>query len=423
MKSAVLLVAYQCGPDMGSVSQIGWEWYARLAKRRPVTLITHVRNRAALEARGAPLPDTTVHYIDTEWLAGPLFRLACRLFPGREHAIFLLSSLDYFLFDRLALRQARRWMGEGKKWGIVHVPTPVSSAAGTALDHLGLPLVRGPLNCGLANPRGFDDVLRQESQWLNRARRLGQWWSAWTERHATRRLTLTATQATQAAIPARQKWNSLMMLENAIDPTRFVATPWPPAPGPDNPLKVLFTGRMIPMKGVNFLLEATARLVHQHGIPVELTLAGDGAQRKAWEQLACSLEIAGLCRFLGNMPLQEIPGLMQQCHVFCLPSVRESGGAVLLEAMASARPVIAFRYGGPAELVTPATGVLIDAEAPQTLIEKMAEALLDCYRNPARWAAMGIAGANMVHNPSPLGYSWEQKLDMAEFLYASIEKP
>ena len=51
----LILSAYQCGPGMGSVSQIGWEWYSRLAGRLPLTLVTHSRNRAALEKAGAPL--------------------------------------------------------------------------------------------------------------------------------------------------------------------------------------------------------------------------------------------------------------------------------------------------------------------------------------------------------------------------------
>ena len=53
-KIRVLLSAYQCGAGMGSVSQIGWEWYLRLSKPCEVTLLTHVRNRSALEAAGSP---------------------------------------------------------------------------------------------------------------------------------------------------------------------------------------------------------------------------------------------------------------------------------------------------------------------------------------------------------------------------------
>ena len=54
-RRCILLVAYQCGPGMGSVSQIGWEWYTRLCESHDVTLVTHPRNRPALAAAGAPL--------------------------------------------------------------------------------------------------------------------------------------------------------------------------------------------------------------------------------------------------------------------------------------------------------------------------------------------------------------------------------
>src|SRR6185503_9918067 len=86
----VLLAAYQCGPGMGSVSQIGWEWYSRLSRRVAVTLITHIRNREALEAAGAPFNDSEIIYIDTEWFAGPLYRLAKKIFPASEHSVFLV---------------------------------------------------------------------------------------------------------------------------------------------------------------------------------------------------------------------------------------------------------------------------------------------------------------------------------------------
>ena len=96
-KIHVLLSAYQCGAGMGSVSQIGWEWYQRLSKVCQITLLTHIRNRAALEAGGVPLEDSTVIYIDTEWFAGPLYRFASRCFPHSEHPRFLIASLDFFV--------------------------------------------------------------------------------------------------------------------------------------------------------------------------------------------------------------------------------------------------------------------------------------------------------------------------------------
>ena len=156
----ILLSAYQCGPGMGSVSQIGWEWYARLACRAPTTLVTHIRNREPLTKAGAPLPYSEVVFVDTEWFAGPLYRLASRIFPRSQHAVFLISSLDFFAYDRSAETLLRRRMACGESWNIVHAVTPVSPAAPTRLHRLGLPLIIGPLNGGLGTPRLSRDHAR-----------------------------------------------------------------------------------------------------------------------------------------------------------------------------------------------------------------------------------------------------------------------
>ena len=88
----ILLSAYQCGPGMGSVSQIGWEWYSRMSRLASITLVTHVRNRECLEAAGAPLPGTEIIYIDTEWFAGTSIVSPC--------ACSLEASTRSFFFRR-----------------------------------------------------------------------------------------------------------------------------------------------------------------------------------------------------------------------------------------------------------------------------------------------------------------------------------
>ena len=115
MNMRVLLSAYHCAPGLGSVSQIGWEWYSRLARCVRVTLVAHSRNRAALERAGAPLADSDIVFVDTEWFGGPLFRLARKLFPRSQHAVSLLSSLDYFVWDRQAVRRLRTLQKQGRR--------------------------------------------------------------------------------------------------------------------------------------------------------------------------------------------------------------------------------------------------------------------------------------------------------------------
>ena len=411
----ILLVAYQCGPGMGSVSQIGWEWYARLSHEHEITLVTHVRNRAALTAAGAPLAGSDVIYVDTEWFAGPLYRLAKRLFPRSEHSVFLISSLDYFVFDWAACRQLRANIADGRRWDLIHRVTPVTLAAPTWLGRLGLPTVIGPLNSGLKDPRGFGKIMRQESTWLVRLREFGRLFDRviGSSRRAAR--ILTATRATLASVPERYRDRCRNMIENGVELARFKTAPWPHAPGPEHPLNVLFVGRLIPVKALDLLLDAVSRL-NDAGSPVELTVAGDGPMRAEWERHAAAVGLAGRVRFLGNLPLAEVSAHMQGCHVFCLPSLRESGGAVLLEAMASARPVIAMNFGGPAELVDSEVGALIELTTPLQVSEDIAARLRDVIAHPENWRRRGMAGRRRVESH----YTWPAKLVAADALYTEI---
>ena len=405
----VLLSAYQCGPGMGSVSQIGWEWYSRLAWRLPVTLVTHVRNREALAKAGAPLPGSEVVFVDTEWFAGPLYRTAKKIFPRSEHAVFLVSSLDFFVYDRDAMKALRR--RGGSTWDIVHCPTPVTTAAPTRLSALGLPVVLGPLNSGLGVPEGFRRVMRAEAGWLYPVRHLARLVDAVvgsTRRAAT---ILVATQPTLSAVPARYHGRCVSMLENGVELSRFTAAPWRDPPGVGRPLRVLFVGRLIPFKGVNYLLEAVSRVSGE--VNVELRVVGDGPMATEWKGLAEGLGLSSKVTFTGNRPLDEVAAEMRECHVFVLPSVRESGGGVLLEAMASARPVVGVAFGGPAEIVDDGVGRSLPADGPEALVQALEKVLRDVAADPEGWRRRGEEGRRRAESR----YSWDAKVDEAVRLY------
>ena len=412
----ILLMAYQCGPGMGSVSQIGWEWYSRLAEQASVTLVTHVRNREAIEKTGAPWGGPDILYIDTEWFAGPLYRFASKIFPKSQHSVFLVSSLDFFIFDYEATNRLKRMERDGARWDIAHMVTPVTTAAPTRLYQLGCPTLLGPLNAGLDSPRNFPDLLRAESSWLYPVRYLTRLldWLIGSSRHVT--LFLAATQATMKSISPRHRARAVSMLENGVDLNRFTPAGWPEPPSFHNPLRVLFVGRLVPFKALPLLFEAIVRL--DDGFPIELTVAGDGPMEEEWKQLVANLGIGRKVRFLGGQTLDQVAEQMRAAHVFCLPSIRESGGAVLLEAMASARPVIAVSFGGPAEIVDDAVGRGIPAEGPEVVIDGLAKTLRDVFRNPDAWRSRGAEGRRRAEEK----YSWDAKIQSALQLYRQVIK-
>ena len=408
----VLLSAYQCGAGMGSVSQIGWEWYQRLSTSCQVTLLTHVRNRATLEAAGVPLGDSSVIFIDTEWFAGPLYRFASRCFPRSEHPLFLISSLDFFVYDWIATRHCQRLLKAGQAWDVVHAVTPVSPMAATRLHALAIPLLLGPWNGALASPTTFPEIMQAESKWLYPVRNFGRVIDLLVGSTRNAAMILTATRSTLAGISARYRAKCRFMLENGVDLALFEPAPWPAAPTDNTPLRIAFVGRLMPVKGVAMLLEAITAL----NFPVQLTVVGEGPERSVLERVSTELGIAEKVLFTGNLPLNEVSQIIRQAHVFCLPSVRESGGAVLLEAMAVGRPVIAIDFGGPAEIVDDGVGVKLPATGKADVVQGLIKQLENVRQQPALWIARGQEGRRRVE----LYYSWDAKIASAIACYREL---
>ncbi|MDM8560367.1 glycosyltransferase family 4 protein [Candidatus Parabeggiatoa sp. HSG14] len=411
----VLLSAYHCAPGMGSVSQIGWEWYSRLVKKVQVSLITHVRNRDALLQAGAPLANSEIIFIDTEWFAKPLYWLASKLFPKDEDTRFFFSSFDFYLYDWVAVRQMKMRQKAGAQWDIIHAVTPVSPIALTRLYVLNHPLILGPWNGGLKFTKAFPEIMRQEHSWLHFIRRLGRLVGLIVRSTKNAAIILTATEATLQSISARYRSRCRPFLENGVNLDLFTPVPWPTPPSSTLPLCIVFVGRFVAFKGIPMLLEAIACLKDR--FPIKLTLVGDGPLREQWENHAKNLHINHLITWFGSASLTQVVEQIQAAHVLCLPSVRESGGAVLLEAMACARPVLTIKYGGPGEIADNEVGYVIPPEGgPIAVTKALVNSLSDIFEHPEVWRQRGETGRQRAERL----YSWDSKINQALSLYQEL---
>jgi glycosyltransferase involved in cell wall biosynthesis len=124
-------------------------------------------------------------------------------------------------------------------------------------------------------------------------------------------------------------------------------------------------------KGVDIVLEALAQAP---GAP-DLDIAGDGAKRAEYEELASRLGLDGVVTFHGLLGKPELAGLMQSARLFVLGSRYENNPCVVLEALASGLPVVATRVGGVPELLDETNGVLVEPGEPELFAAGIAEAL------------------------------------------------
>jgi glycosyltransferase involved in cell wall biosynthesis len=380
-----------------------------------VTLVTHIRNYPYLMQVGAPLAHSEMIFIDTEWFAKYLYNLSLKLFPKSETAAFLLSSLDFFVYDWLAVKQLKQRQRAGAKWDIIHAVTPVSPVTATWLHALQCPTILGPKNGGLKNPPDFPEIMKEDSSWVYPLRNFGYLLDFFigSSRNAT--VILTATQATLTSISPRYRSRCRHLLENGVDLNLFSPAPWPPFPSLTQPLRIVFIGRLVPFKGVSLLLEAIASLKDK--LPLLLTIIGEGPLKAKWQAQAEQLHLNEIITWYGMASRTQVVAQIQVAHVLCLPSVRESGGAVLLEAMACARPVIAIDFGGPAEIVDDTVGCAIPPHggAP-AVIAALTQSLHDLFEHPQVWQQRGEMGRRRAEQL----YSWESKIDQALALYEEL---
>lgn len=137
-------------------------------------------------------------------------------------------------------------------------------------------------------------------------------------------------------------------------------------------------GRLHPVKGHRALLGMLPAIVRR--CPNALLLViGDGPERAACEALARSLGMSRHVRFLGRR--SDVPRLLSAIDLVLMPSQSEGLGLAAIEALAAARPVIAFAAGGLPEVVTDGhNGRLVPAGDCQAF----ADAVTETLRDPAR---------------------------------------
>ena len=135
--------------------------------------------------------------------------------------------------------------------------------------------------------------------------------------------------------------------------------------------RFLSVALLVKEKGIHYLMEAMHLLVHRGVKSFELIVGGDGPARHMLEDRVKALGLEEHCRFLGLLTQQEVKHWMQQCDVFVLPSLGETFGVVLGEAMACGKPVIATRSGGSEFIMTHETGLFVDVANPVALAEIM----------------------------------------------------
>jgi glycosyltransferase involved in cell wall biosynthesis len=367
----VLLIIESCNPDWSSVPLVGYNFFRELDKQVTATLVTHARNRDALQSRG----HHNVVYIEESRGIQRYFSLvnpiASKIWP-------LFHALTYPVYEEFNRKVYEQFQGpvQAGNYDLVHVITPMIPRYPVKLSQAcdRTPFLYGPVNGGVPFPKNFEAIARKEHSYLNFLRDLGQILLPGYE-ETYRRADKLLAGSTYTLKMLQDKFDLprdrlQLFYENGIE-QRFLDAARDRTS--HDPLELIFVGRLVPYKGADMLIDAIAALGQSVRDRIHLTIVGDGQERSALEAQTQALNLFSAITFTGWVPQQETLTYYRNSDLFCFPSIREFGGAVAMEAMACGLPCIVVNNGGLGEYVTAETGFRIEPISREHIVTEMAK--------------------------------------------------
>lgn len=413
-KTKVLAIAEGANPEMVSVPLIGWSISSALREVANVHIVTQIRNREAFLSHGL-VEGRDFTAIDSESVARPLWKLSTALGAGPGSGrgwttAAAISVIGSAYFERLIWQVLGDRIKTGE-WDVVHRITPLSPTKGSSIAPkcraAGIPFVMGPLNGGVPWPTQFDAERRREREWLAPLRSA---YKVLPSRMSTLKAAaaiIVGSRHTASEIPAQFRDKMIWLPENAIDPERFNLQARP-GQG-EGPVKVGFVGRMVPYKGPDMLIEASAPLLRER--KMELHLIGDGPILPDLKARAEELGVPVV--FHGWQTHREVQKILAGCDLMALPSIREFGGGVVLEAMSLGVPPLVVDYAGPGELVTDDWGYKVPLGSRDEIVRSLTAAFGEVIAHPDDLARRGSAARSRV----AAAFTWARKAEQITEVY------
>lgn len=411
----VLVLAQSCNPDRPSLPVVGYKYARALAGVADVTVATHVRNRENIEKAGE-ITDN-VRYIDNEWIAAPMYRLATFLRRGHEVAWTINQVMAYLpnlVFERQVLTAFRNDLRAGR-FDIVHRITPMSQTLPSYMaGKTEQPFVYGPLNGNLDWPPGYKQEQRREREGLRRIREFYRYMPYTRSSQSKSACILASFQHTIDDLKAADPARIVHMPEVGIDAGIF-------HPGDRKapflgsaPKRFLYAGRLVPYKLPEVAVRAfvTSETLRPH----LLQIVGSGPELPRLQRIVAEAGATDRVIFEGSKTQAEVADYMRRADAFVFPSIRELGAGVVVEAMACGAVLIVTNYGAPGELVGAHRGVRIGLQGLDGLVRDYRSAMESCLERPEDHAVLARAGQEWALRY----YDWDAKAAYTAEIYEAL---
>ena len=376
----LLVSAYACAPNHGSDHATGWNWITEAHRlgHEVWALVSTVHRDSIANVCRAKLDLAGIRWIFPEVRGWPLNQ---GVEPRWERSYNLL-------WQRAALRHALA-LHRQMRFDVVHHLTWGGIRAPTFLGALKIPMIIGPIGGGETSPTSLRDELGFRGRLLEQIRDLSS--STIAVNPLIRpgligaAVVFAYTKDTRNLFTGRLRDKTVIFTPLSIPdlPTIRVPRTW------GGPPRFLCACRLLYWKGVHIAIRAFAEIVRQ--IPsARFTIVGDGPERPRLEADARRHGLHDHVTFIGKIPQEKLFGLYESHDLLLFPSLHDSGGFVVLEALSHGMPVVCLDLGGPRDMVTPDLGIVVKTAGRNTaqVAKDMSYKICRLLESPQRMAEL-----------------------------------
>jgi glycosyltransferase involved in cell wall biosynthesis len=407
----ILLSAYACDAKSGSESGIGWNFAKELANQgNKVTILTKnpAKDKAfteEIQRLGMQNKISVLYYDLPKWLQS-IYKSGGR----SEQLFYIFWQIGIYFYVKKLLKK--------QEFDLIHHITIGVFRTPSFLYSLGKPFIFGPVGGGeefpkvlmenflpkyrlLENLRSFANSTAKFNPWLNQCFKKSQ-------------LILLKTSDNLNFIPKEFHHKCKVSLEVGIaqipdfENTRHNKT-----------IKILYAGRLAYFKGIHLAIKAFAKAVAIHP-NIEFTIVGSGNDEKWLKDIARQQQVYDKITWVPFVARNVLFEMYKEYDLLLFPSLHDSSGGVVLEALSFGLPVVCLDLGGPKEIIDSKCGYIISTKnlTEDEVAIKLSEALNQLISNPALLAQMQVQARTKAST-----FTWDKVIQkIYTYVQESMEK-
>lgn len=393
----ILYIAFACDPYAGSEAQCGWAWAYSMRKYAEVYVLTRRENKDHIEhyLKQNKIEDVLVFYHDIPSWLNMYYK------TGKAYQIYYRMWLSSA--PKAVLKLYRK-----HKFDVIHQVTLGDFRNIISITIKNPKFIFGPVGGAQLTPKVFngyvrDNILAERGrEFVNKTVKLNP---SYRKKLNRADIVLAANMETKEYLSGIMNDPSrcYLLTENGVIENKL----------PDCDLNksnnskvvMLWAGRIINRKGLSFLLDVLPMIKSK--TEWELKIVGEGPESQSLKDKCERLDLKSKVQFCGRLLYTDMQSVYQSSDLFVFPSLRETTGTVLFEAMSNGLPVVSFAQNGANLLINENCGrkIEIGRKTLDEIKNNFADILTELIDNAMLRQELGVGARNQVEEK----YLWGKK--------------